>query len=390
MFSVDNFYYIIYKNLLDVTAFTAHYFYPFGKTDAASLYYNWENNFKVHTRHSNTVLFYDQEPLLNDQLPTQNSLALNLVSNCKLLANSEKSQLKKQICKSENYLDWYYFYNGFAALSWFNDFKYLPNVEHQFTKLFISLNRLHTNHRSYRLNLINEFIKNDLLNNGFVSFPSENKEYSTWQEELDDPNTLLPKYKLNEIKTNISKLPGPLVVDRENLQGFLSADCGTSSLIMNQSALWHVVSETVYYLDKLHLTEKIFKPITTRRPFMLVAAPGNLAYLKSYGFQTFDRWIDESYDNEPNHDKRIVMIVDQLNKLSKLSMSQLRDMHNEMRPILEYNYNHFYTDFKKIIVNELLENFQTCINIYNNGRFDSRIIDLIKVNFGELRNTFLR
>ena len=37
----------------------------------------------------------------------------------------------------------------------------------------------------------------------------------------------------------------------------------------------------------MHLTEKIFKPIVNKQPFMLLAAPDNLAYLKSYGFKTY-------------------------------------------------------------------------------------------------------
>ena len=390
MFSVDNFYYVLYKNLLEPTKFTASYFYPFGRTDINSLKWNWENNYTLHNEYGQIVLFYDQEPLLDYKLPVQNIPQLNAYSNCKLLANSEKSKIKDQICKSEVYLDWYYFYHGFAALSWFNDFKYMPKVEHQFTKLFISLNRLHTNHRSYRLNLISEYIERDLLNNGFVSFPAHNNEYGTWQSELDDEFTLLPKYKINQIKNNLSKLKGPLIVDKHDLKGFLSADCGVSSLMMSQSALWHVVGETIYYLDKLHLTEKIFKPITTKRPFILVGAPGNLAYLKSYGFQTFDRWIDESYDTETDHDKRISKLVDQLEIMSKLSPTQLRDMHREMLPILEYNYEHFYNNFKKIIVDELLLNFETCARIYNNGRSDNRVINLSSIDFQQVRTTFLR
>jgi len=390
MISVDNFYYILYKNLLEPTRFTASYFYPFGRTDVNSLQWNWEKHSFVHNEYGNIALFYDQEPLIIDQLPVQNIFALNNHSNCKLLANSEKSQLKKQICKNDNYLDWYYFYHGFAALSWFNDFKYLPNVEHQFTKLFISLNRLHTNHRSYRLNLISEFIERDLLHKGQVSFPSHNHQFGSWQNELHSEFTLLPKHKLGKIRHNLSTLTESLVVDKQDVQGFLSADCGTSALVMNQSALWHVVSETIFYLDKLHLTEKIFKPITTRRPFILVGAKGNLEYLKSYGFKTFDKWIDESYDTEPDHDKRIMMVVDQLERMSHLSHNQLRDMHRELQPILEYNYEHFYTDFKEVITEELINNFRTCVGIYNNCRTDDRFINLNHIDFQQLKSIFLR
>jgi hypothetical protein len=49
-------------------------------------------------------------------------------------------------------------------------------------------------------------------------------------------------------------------------------------------------------------------------------------------------------------------------------MEQLKQMHMEMREILEYNYNHFYGEFKKIIVNELVDNFEGVLMQVNNGR----------------------
>ena len=134
------------------------------------------------------------------------------------------------------------------------------------------------------------------------------------------------------------------------------------------SAFWHVVTETVYFLPKLHLTEKVFKPIVAQRPFILVAAPGNLAYLKSYGFKTFDRWIDESYDQEEDHYVRIEKITREIEKLCALSKTELDTMYNEMKDILVYNYDHFYGEFKTIIVNELVDNFEGILMQFNNGR----------------------
>ena len=121
---------------------------------------------------------------------------------------------------------------------------------------------------------------------------------------------MLPKHKLKEIENNLSKIPLPLLVDNTDPKGISSSDSGPEALKLNQSALWHVVSETIFYQEKLHLTEKIFKPICARRPFILVGAKGNLAYLRSYGFKTFDQWISEDYDHEEDNEKRLLMIVD--------------------------------------------------------------------------------
>jgi hypothetical protein len=372
MISVDNFYYVLYKNLLEPSNFYAKYFYPFGSTSDSNLRTNFSTDNRMNCSYSHTVLFYDQEPLLVEELP----LLDFRTKTCNILANSEKSQYKKSLSKKYCLLDWYYFYHGFAALDWFRDFQYLPEVEYQYSKVFISLNRLHTNYRSYRLNLISEYVERNLLDKGHVSFASTNHEFGHWEKELSDPNTLLPTYKLNKIKNNLGKLRLPLIVDTDSPVGSASSDSGPNAIRLNQSALWHVVSETIFYQEKLHLTEKIFKPICSRRPFILVGAKGNLSYLKSYGFKTFEKWIDESYDNEPDHDKRIIMIVDEIEKLCKLNFKELRSMHEDMKEILNFNFHHFYNEFKQIIVSEMMDNFQTCLKIWNHDRLNDDKINL--------------
>jgi hypothetical protein len=106
----------------------------------------------------------------------------------------------------------------------------------------------------------------------------------------------------------------------------------------------------------------------SKRPFILVGAVGNLAYLKSYGFKTFDRWIDESYDLEEDNFLRIEKITNEIEKLCNLPKQELEQMYNEMQEILEFNHTHFYGEFKKIIVHELVDNFEKILVQFNNGR----------------------
>lgn len=384
MISVDNFYYVLYKNLLEPSRFNIFYFYPFGSTSKNNLYSIQNQYWEQNTNNSN-VLFYDQEPLLKEHLPTHFDIRF-----CQILANSEKSLLKNSLLKKENFIDWYYFYHGFAALDWFRDFKYFPKVEYQFSKVFISLNRLHTNYRSYRLTLVNEYIEKNLLDHGYVSLITNNNEQGSWLQELDSPHTLITQTKVNSIRANFKKINLPLTVDLIDPPGWASAHSGESAIKLNQSALWHIVSETIFYHDKLHLTEKIFKPIVSKRPFILIGAKNNLKYLKSYGFQTFDQYIEEDYDSEPDPDKRITMAISQLEKLCKLNQKELKEMHRDMQNILIHNYQHFFNEFKKIIVDEMLDNFQECLKIWNHDRLYINRIMLENNTIRDLKNLFLR
>ena len=61
---------------------------------------------------------------------------------------------------------------------------------------------------------------------------------------------------------------------------------------------------------------KINKCFLTGHPFIVVASPKYLDYLKKLGFKTFNKWWDESYDNIIDENKRkqkIKEIIFQMN-----------------------------------------------------------------------------
>lgn len=51
------------------------------------------------------------------------------------------------------------------------------------------------------------------------------------------------------------------------------------------------------------ITEKTFKPIAFKHPFMIYSAPGSLQYIKSQGFETYENLFDESYDGVRGSDR---------------------------------------------------------------------------------------
>lgn len=377
MFSLDRFYNILHDNLISkFTNGKSVYFYPFGTYQQQNFLNNkidsldpGVSNYGRQWRIQKSWVhcyFFDQEPYYDYTLPIIQKSQLQPEhftgpSRISLLANSEHSELKRNFIKSGGYYDWYYFYHGFAALDWYRDFQYVePESFNQFDKVFICYNHLTSKYRSYRLHLVSNLLEQDLVKFGSVSL-----FHTGWKKTIEDPGNPLDNRARVKIYKQLRHVGDPLVIDTETPDGTLSASVNFDSLT---SALFHVVTETVYFQDKLHLTEKVFKPIVAKRPFFLVAAPGNLAYLKSYGFKTFDRWIDESYDNETDHYIRIEKITFELAKLCAMSPSLLKQMHADMQEVLEYNFNHFYTTFKHLIVDELVDNFEHILCQVNNGR----------------------
>lgn len=362
MFSLENLYLILYTNLLKPANLADCYFFPFGSTNVDDLMFGIHEEIKGLKNH---CFFYDQEPINANTVQACIEKYISLQKNTNkeiIFANSEKSDLVDTMCLETGFKNWHYFFHGFAALSWYRDYQYIPKFENHFTKVFISFNRLVTKDRSYRLNLASHLIERNLLKHGYVSLILQDHGMGTWKEELTNPMSRLSSDSKTRIGRTIGKLENSLIIDSDKPPSHASANAGIHEITMYKSALWHLVTETVFYDHKQHLTEKIFKPIVAQRPFILVGAPKNLEYLKSYGFKTFDRWIDESYDNEFDPDKRILMIVKEIERLSSMSMSELNVMYEEMKPTLEYNFYHLYGNFKKIIVDELVDNFQKIVS----------------------------
>jgi hypothetical protein len=363
MFSLEKFYDVVYKNLLDPADVGYFYFSNFGSLAPADF-----SKGVPEFRRDYCVLFYDQEPIYNkdlellqhnsdnERLAYFNKLVTDtdIIDKFVVFANSEHSDEKQQFLTANPAVnDWYYFFHGFAALDWYRNIEYHPPIRN-FTKVFITFNNLFTEKRSYRLNLIARLLDKKL--DGYISLPDSGNRI---KQEIFSPNSLLSvDSKKLILKTLLPDTPR-LIIDTDQPHGALSAEIDLGVLAQG---LFHLVTETVFYDQKLHLTEKIFKPIVARRPFFLVAAPGNLAYLRSYGFRTFDCWVDESYDLETDPDQRIIKIIHEVERLCKLSPADLQTIYADMQETLDYNFEWFYGGFKKCIVNELVDNFDQCLS----------------------------
>jgi hypothetical protein len=128
-----------------------------------------------------------------------------------------------------------------------------------------------------------------------------------------------------------------------------------SNLTEAQDSLVYVPTETVYFGQRTHLTEKTFKAIALEMPFVLVACAGSLEYLREYGFKTFSGLLDETYDCETDDLKRMEKVIRLLKDIDSLTKKERQQMHRHMLPVIEHNYNHFYRGgFADILWTELV------------------------------------
>ena len=298
-------------------------------------------------RRGPVFIFFDQEPL---DFTYNKQLFDYIVSNNKgpfILVNTEQRSVEKdRICDHYGFAQVDYFFHIFAAADWYRGHEYLPGIvapaDRILRKSYISFNRLTSNQRVYRSLLVNELYKQDLLKHGHVSFSKECPDGGAFDTNLNDNMHILGigDELVAEACFNINTLP-ELRIDFEDSDYIPNQSMLLSPLPKLMESFVFAVTETCYWQDKTHLTEKIFKPIALQMPFILVGCVNNLAYLRSYGFKTFSNYWDESYDTIADPILRLKAIADVLKYISSMTASEQKAMLVDMQPILAHNLQLF-------------------------------------------------
>ena len=112
------------------------------------------------------------------------------------------------------------------------------------------------------------------------------------------------------------------------------------------------------YPCELFVTEKTFKPIAFRHPFIVAGMSGTLKFLQDNGFETYENIFDETYDSMELFEDRLNAIY---SNLENFSVSKYTDPITAQK--IEHNYHRFYdrsavlTGFKQDVINPILEFF---------------------------------
>tara|TARA_B110000483_G_scaffold221334_1_gene277206 strand:- start:2129 stop:3157 length:1029 start_codon:yes stop_codon:yes gene_type:complete len=148
--------------------------------------------------------------------------------------------------------------------------------------------------------------------------------------------------KITQEETVAAKHSLPLILDTTNFSSYPMEETQFSTEHYYQNSLVNIIQETYFYSPEIHLTEKTFKPIAFKQPFIMIGAKGSLRHLKDLGFKTFSDFWDESYDSQEDS-KRMITIFKLINEISNWSQDQKIQLTKDVKSILDYNCNHFDT-----------------------------------------------
>lgn len=104
-----------------------------------------------------------------------------------------------------------------------------------------------------------------------------------------------------------------------------------------QSSWYSIVCETndITTISQF-VTEKLGKCLFAKRIFIMIGGGNTLRYLRSLGFRTFHGdVIDESYDSEPDWQRRVAMAWQQIERLRS---TEPRSAYAYFRDVLEHNH----------------------------------------------------
>lgn len=203
-------------------------------------------------------------------------------------------------------------------------------------KTFICLNR---NHRHHRINFLMMAAHAKFLNDCYYTMPkicpSQGKE---WIANLS--KDYVNAYNITSETIEQVNNTLPLTVDSDDFSDAakFATDWGDNQYLYN-SSLISIVTETNYGNDQIFNTEKIFKPISYKHPFIIVGPYKTLEYLKTLGYKTFSNFWDERYDTIEDPISRMMEISNVCAEINKLSVSEKQDIFYGTVENTEHNYN---------------------------------------------------
>jgi hypothetical protein len=135
-----------------------------------------------------------------------------------------------------------------------------------------------------------------------------------------------------------------------------------------------VVLETLFDDSRLHLTEKILRPIACGKPFILAGTTGSLCYLREYGFETFGEYINEDYDLISDPLERITKIIQEMKRIGNLRPREKKHLVDQCNRIAQKNKKYFFSSkFKKRLVDELKNNLESSIEEIKSSHQNGKI-----------------
>lgn len=202
-------------------------------------------------------------------------------------------------------------------------------------KIFLLWNRRFRNHR---ISLALGLNKLGLIEKSFVSFYAHDPESPnvSFASILNMPELSYYGISSEDIDNFCKKLP--LTLDGQTNIVDMCEDRDSATRPYYQNSLVSIITETNYNQPEVTLTEKSFKPIKEKHPFIIVGVPHVIKAMRNLGYKTFSEFWSEDYDEIQDPRARMQRILSICDEIGKWSIDQQLEFKRKVKPILEYNW----------------------------------------------------
>lgn len=205
-----------------------------------------------------------------------------------------------------------------------------------------------------RLEVMCDFISKDLLKDFHYTFAGtkgfmEQEDVSI--SVANFVNNLPVRYRHCESKIRDWSLGIPYRVDEYNPNAGYDAFFTSKQNDYFLSSKISVVVETHFHNpdDFSIITEKTYKAMLFKKPFILLSHPYTLQVLRECGYKTFSNVIDESYDKIEDLSERIDAITNECNRIRNLDPESLQNLIDNCQSAVERNFQHMLREsFRKV------------------------------------------
>lgn len=121
-----------------------------------------------------------------------------------------------------------------------------------------------------------------------------------------------------------------------------------------ESIFVDIINETRTAGNCFFVSEKTWRCIVARRPFIIMGPQFFLTNLKKLGFKTFSDYWSEEYDDFPE-ESRVREIEQLIHNIATWDNQTLNEILIDMQHVLDYNFNKFksltYNDIRRVFTN---------------------------------------
>lgn len=134
-----------------------------------------------------------------------------------------------------------------------------------------------------------------------------------------------------------------------------------SNLDFYNNAYWNFSMMDTFKSTEISIGTSVFKPILNLQPFVIVGPGESLKLLRTLGYKTFKKQVNESYDDILDDEARMQSLFRLVYEMAHFTGNELNQLNETLRSTIIHNQKHFLSSKKYKLI--------TLLNLLKTGSY---------------------